>query len=106
MTEPQKMTPEQEMGRSHNAQRILGDPLFQEACREIEAALSEQRRNAPIGDKELHQLLILNEQILYRFLDFFRFVVQTGELAKVEVDRKDALKERVKRMLTLPLRGF
>jgi hypothetical protein len=95
----QSVTPEQELQRAREAQRLLDDPLFKAARENLEGQLTQLRRDVPIGQTEMHTRLILMGQIADRFFGYFEQIAQTGLLAQVHLDdlekRRRTLSQRL-----------
>lgn len=88
------------------AARLLEDPLFKEACRQIEAGLSQQRRNVPMRDTEMHTQLIVAEQTWGQILDYVRMSLKTGQWAAFELQRRESRGAALVRRMRAPLRGY
>lgn len=76
------MTPEQELRRAGEAQRLLDDALFKAAREDVYGQLRAARIAAPTTATELHSRLILMEQIADRFFGYFDQIAQTGKFAQ------------------------
>ncbi len=100
MEDIQTRTPEQEIQRAREAERLINSPMFREAAQSIEKWLCEQRRAVGAADTDGHTRLILTEQLFYSFLDVFKAIMQDGELAQLEVTRKESWRGRLAAMLT------
>ena len=80
------MTPEQELQKAREAQRLMEDPLFKEARADIYARLQAARISASPTDTGLHTQLIQAEQVADQFFRFFELKLQTGTLAQDHID--------------------
>lgn len=105
MSEPQILTAEQELREAREAQSVLDSPIFQKACRGIEDGLAAQRRAVPMRDTDMHSRLIMAEQLWGSVMDFLRQTVQTGDLAQLELRRRESARDRVRQMFSGNLRG-
>lgn len=86
------MTPEQELQRAGEARQIIDSPMFVAAREQLEAQLKQIRRTVPVTQTDMHTRLILMEQLMGYFFDYFDQIAQTGRLAemKMEEDRRRA----------------
>jgi len=100
MEDIQTRTPEQEIQRAREAERLINAPMFREAAQSIEKWLADQRRAVGAADSEGHTRLILMEQLFYGFLDVFKAVMHDGELAQLEVTRKESWRGRLAALMT------
>lgn len=100
------LTPEQELHRAQAATRLLNDPLFIEARKEIEESLAAQRRKVPLTEEKMHTALILADQLWGQFMDYFKMIEQTGELAADDIARQRSMGERLRRMFSGEPRGY
>src|SRR6185312_4084350 len=80
------MTPDQELQRAREAQRMTEDPMFKEAREAIYARLRAARISAAPSDIATHTQLIQAEQIADQFFSFFDFALQTGKMAQAHID--------------------
>lgn len=97
------MTPEEELRRARDAERLVNDPMFQEGRKYLEAQLSQLRRDVPIHQTEMHTRLILMEQLALRFFGFFDQAIQTGKFAQVrlaEEEKRRSLREQAVAMFS------
>lgn len=92
------MSPEQEIARAGEAERLLASPLFQEAKAFIESSLANQRLVVPIKDTEMHTRLIIAEQVWSKLLGFFQEISESGKLARIQLNNDRKLAERAKAM--------
>jgi len=104
------MSPEQEMERARQAQRLLEDPLFKAAREDVYGQLRAARISAPTTDANLHSSLILMEQMADRFFGYFQQMAQTGQFAQLHLDeleqRRRGLAERLKSYATWGRNGL
>jgi hypothetical protein len=92
------MTPEQEVARAGEAQRILDTPMFKEACERIESSLAEQRRRVPMVETEMHTRLIIAEQLWNNLIDYFKMAADSGKFAEFAL-RQQREQEKVRKGL-------
>lgn len=94
------MTPEQEhqmqseSARGAAAERLLGDPLLQEAFNQVEAAIVDQWKHAPLRDTEGQALIRMRLQAFMDTKKYIEDLVTTGQLASVELERERTLAQR------------
>lgn len=90
------MTLDDQIGKGHAAERILGDPLVREAFQGIESGIVGAMRQCKLGDTKTQHELIVMLQLLTRFRGVFENHIQTGKLARLE---KETLAQRMKNRL-------
>lgn len=91
------MTPEQEIQRAGEARQIIDSPMFVAAKEHLRGQLAESRRLVPMGATDMHTRLILAEQVMGFFFDYFEQIAQTGKLADMrlqEEERRRSLAEK------------
>lgn len=92
--EMKKLESEQSRGRA--AEEILNAPIFIEAWKEAEKALSAQRRKCGVKDTELATKLIMAEQTLGIVKSYIENIMQSGKFSdtqlKLEQERVNWLK--------------
>lgn len=89
------MTPEEELLRARQAREILENPLFKEACTEIEKALLSGIHRSAFSDEKLREKLAQRYALLQDLLGQFRTYMETGQLAE-EMIRRKTVAERIK----------
>jgi hypothetical protein len=84
------MTPDEELQRAGEARQIIDSPLFVQAKAHLIGQLAEARRLVPLTATEMHSRLILAEQMMGHFFDYFEQIAQTGKFAamRLEEERK------------------
>ncbi len=88
-------TVDDEIRAAKDANRILGDPVFQKAFAGIESALIERMKSVPMADIDTQHELILSLQLLGNLKKQFTTAVDTGKMAQIQ---KDSLLDKIKRM--------
>lgn len=86
----QPKTPESEIRRADEAERILNSEVFKEAVKQVEDALLNGMKSAAIVDDKMRLRLLDNYQSLQAILQCLRSTMETGILAKeqLEVEKK------------------
>ena len=103
------MTPEElkklesEQTRGRNAAEILNAPIFIEAWKEAEKAISAQRRKCGVKDTELAMKLIMAEQTLGIVKGYIEDVMKTGKFGEAQLKLEQ---ERVNWLKRLSSGGF
>lgn len=87
------MTPQQEKERGIQAQRLLNDPLIDEAFMTLKARLEEERDGSKPGDTDLRERVHFQLQQLKELRHFFENLVTNGKMmarmeAKVKTRRE------------------
>lgn len=82
------MTLEQEIQRAGEARQLLDSPLFMAARENLRAQLTERRRIVPMVETQMHTRLILAEQLMGYFFDYFEQIAQTGKLAQMKLEEE------------------
>lgn len=99
MSEIAVLTPEQEVERAAQAEQIILNPIYIEACKRIEEGLAGQRQRVPMNASDSHTRLILIEQLWTQLRDYIAQVAETGKFAKIAImeaeQRKKTLLERI-----------
>jgi hypothetical protein len=76
----------QELGRASEAQAILNNDLFKEAFETVKAAYTEAWLNSPARDTEGREKIYQFMQALTAVEGHLVSVVQTGEMAKAQLE--------------------
>jgi hypothetical protein len=82
------MSPEEELQRAARAEQILGDDLFQEACKEIERAILNGIKSSAIKDEELREKLCQQLILFEALVGQFRTHMETGKLAEATLRQR------------------
>ena len=89
------LTPEQELARAQEAERILTSKVFIEACNSLDSELRMLRERVPMNDKDMHSRLILAEQVQAKVLDYLRGLMQGGAWAAQQLALRESVSERL-----------
>lgn len=96
MTQEELNKLENERTRGNDAAQILNAPIFIEAWKEAEKAISAQRRKCGVKDTELAMKLIMAEQTLGIVKAYIEDLMKTGKFGeaqlKLEQERMNWLK--------------
>lgn len=87
------MSLEQEIHDAGRAQVILGDEIFKRAVSQIEEALLAGIRNSAFKDEDLREKLCQRYALLHDLLGQLRSTMETGQLAKAELDNTSRMKK-------------
>lgn len=89
------MSPELEITRGNNAQRVLSDAMYVEAFNAIETRLVDMMASADLDDARgthLRHLLTAHRKVK----QYMEQVMLGGKLAAQEIERERKLKERMR----------
>lgn len=81
------LTPEQESIRGGQARELLEHPLMREFLGHVRATLERERARASIRDTDYHTRLVIWEQVANSFENAMRQTIQTGELARLQLQK-------------------
>jgi hypothetical protein len=99
------MSPEEELIRAGEAQRIIDSGIFKEACARVADSLADQRRRVPVRDTDMHTRLIITEQLWANLTDWLTQTAQTGQFAALTIKQRDSRFEAIKNGLFTAIRG-
>lgn len=85
-----------EIRAAKDARRILDDPVFQKAFRDIESTLIERMKAVPLGDIDTQHELVVTLQLLGNLKKQFTTAVDTGKMAEIQ---KESLLKKVSRVI-------
>jgi hypothetical protein len=88
-----------DIDRGSRADRLLNDDEFKAAVEALRSALIAQWEQCPIRDKDGAHELKLMLKLLGDLQAHLRSVADTGKLAKLEVDRLESLKLKVRKVI-------
>ncbi len=80
------MTPEEELRNAGEANQILRSPMFEQARGNLVAQLAQMRRQVPVTESIMHTRLILMEQLMGYFFDYFEQIALTGRFAEIKLE--------------------
>lgn len=86
-----------EIRKGRDADRIMRDPLFNEAFHGIESNLIDRMKRVPMGDRDTQHELILSLQLLANVKRYFAEMLETGKMA--EIQKESTLKTKLRRMV-------
>lgn len=95
MSNPDTPTPEKEIERAAEAERVLNTPVFREACNRIDAELRMMRESVAMTDTDMHARLILAEQMWGKLLDHLRSLMISGDYARERLKLRENFAERM-----------
>lgn len=93
--QPSAVSPEEESRRGDLAKVVLDNPLFIEACNQLDAELRLLRERVPMSDTDMHTRVILAEQVQAKVLDHLRAVLMSGDAAKLQLRERRSLTDRI-----------
>lgn len=80
------MTPEQEIKRGAEAEQVLNSHVYKEAFEQVEKSLLDALKNSALGDETTHNRIAICFQLLSRIDLALTTVMQTGKMAKIQVN--------------------
>ena len=87
------MSPEEEIKRAERARQILNDDIFSEAVNQIREALFRGIRDSAFKDEGLREKLCQRYAILEDLLGQLHSTMETGQLARAELERQSLLQQ-------------
>lgn len=91
------MTPEQEIKRGAEAEQVLNNIIYKEAFDKVEEGLIQAILNSALGDEKTHNKIAISLQLLHQINGALRTVMQTGKMAKIQVNESPI--EKVKKFV-------
>lgn len=91
------MTPDDRARRAMLASNIWNDAIMKEARAHIEAVLLERFKATPVSNADELRWLRMLMEAHEVYAKFFQRVLNDGALARVEIERRKTLGERVLR---------
>ena len=89
------MTPEQRIYNGDRANEVLENEAFQQAFDDIENEVIEQWKNSPARDEAGREKLWTYLMLLKKLKAQITTTLETGKLAKLDLEHKKSLKERL-----------
>lgn len=85
---------QEEINRGEEAARLLNHPLVKEFFDKAQQDLVDSMATSPLGDEKTHNRLVIALQVLNRLERSFQDVINTGKMAKIQVNESMADKVR------------
>ena len=76
----------------------MAHPLFKEAFSTLEAGVIDGLKRCRIGDRDTQHELTLTLQLIANLQEHFREVVETGKLARIQIERESMPKRILRRL--------
>lgn len=92
------MTADEEIRRGEQARLLLENEIFKETFESVESGIINAWRNSPIRDHDGHHELRLMLKLLTDVRRNVETVMQTGKMAKIQIERESMFKKAVDRM--------
>lgn len=86
------MSPEEEVSRGLEAERLLREPLLVEAFEKLQEEYTRAWQTSPVRDADAREKLYLTLLMLNRLKDDLRIVMESGQLAQ-----RQSLMERARK---------
>lgn len=85
----------EEVGRAQRATDLLADPMLREAFDALREQITNDLFAAPARDKEGREQLWLMRKLLDRVEGHLQTQVQTGQMARLQLERANPLRHRL-----------
>lgn len=82
-----------EIRRGDEAKRVLENPVYQEAVQKVREGLIQAMAASPLGEATTHNRLVIALQLLTQIEKQLVDVMQTGRMAQIQVEDKNALQK-------------
>jgi hypothetical protein len=76
----------EEVKRGERAEEILNNPIYIEAIDKVRDGIIQSMAESPLGDDKTHNRLVIAMQILNQIEKQLKGVMQTGKMAKMQVN--------------------
>lgn len=86
------MTPHEEIKRAEQAKLVLENNQFKSAIHEVREGLYRSMNSAPMGDEKTHNRLVIALQLLNQIEKTLVTHLETGKLAKIQIEEKRGLR--------------
>lgn len=88
---------QEEINRGEEASRLLNHPLVKEFFEKSREDIVNTMGTSPMGDEKTHNRLVIALQVLNRLEGSFKSVINTGKMAKMQVN--ESMTDKVKRFV-------
>lgn len=92
------MTPDEELRRGEQARQVIENEIYAEAWKSVRDGIISAWESAPIRDKEGQNELKLMLKLLTDVRRNIETVMNTGKMAKIQIERESMFKRAVNRM--------
>jgi hypothetical protein len=76
---------QEEINKGDEAARLLNNPLFKDAFKEVKDSLVNAMSESPMGDEKTHNRLVIALQLLSQIEKAIQTHVNTGKMAKIQI---------------------
>jgi hypothetical protein len=90
------MTPDEEISRANEAERLMREPLVAEAFEKIEAGIIDAMRKCSLADHAAQHELIQMLHLFSKVKGHFLYCMETGKLARL---RRETMRQKADRLL-------
>lgn len=73
-----------EIQRGHEAEKLINNPLFEEAFNKVKDSLIQAMNDSPLGDEKTHNRLVIGLQLLNQIEKQIKSHIATGKMAKIQ----------------------
>lgn len=76
------------INRGAEANRLLSNPILQDAFALVKEGIVTSMGNSALGDKETHNRLVIALQLLQQVEKRIKEVIETGKLTHLQIEQK------------------
>jgi hypothetical protein len=91
------MTPQEEIKRGAEAEMVLNNAIYKEAFDLVEKGLIDAILSSALGDEATHNKIAISLQLLHKIKSSLRTVMETGKMAKIQVN--ESFPEKVRKFV-------
>lgn len=93
------MTPEQRVYNGDRAREVLENEVYQQVFHDLKTEIAEQWTKSPARDLEGREKLWLMQSLLSKLEAMLQTTLDTGKLARLDLDHKRTLAQRAKGLI-------
>lgn len=86
-----------EIKRGDDAQRVLDNPAYRDAFAAVRGGILDAMTRSALGDEMTHNRLVISLQLLNQIELRLKDMMQTGEMAQMQVN--DTMGAKIRRMV-------
>jgi len=76
----------EEIKRGEQAEKILNNEVYKQAFTSVKEHIIDAMQTSPLGDEQTHNRLVIALQVLNQIEKSMTDVMQTGKMAKIQVN--------------------
>lgn len=93
------MTPEQRTYNGDRAREVLDNEVYQQVFADLATEITEQWKKSPARDEAGRHELWLMQSLLSKLQAMLQTTLDTGKLARLELQHKQTLAEKARRLV-------